>query len=413
MDHPPHQTSPARRAIVIGAGPAGLAAAEAMAGAGLAVTVLDAMPSAGRKFMMAGRGGLNLTHSEPLDAFLERYGASRERLEPALRAFPPDAMVAWSGALGQETFTGSSGRVFPRAMKASPLLRAWMRALADRGVDLKTRWRWTGWEGEALCFETPSGRETLHADAVVLALGGASWPRLGSDGGWAGMLAARGVAIAPFQPSNSGFETFWSEIFRRAHAGQPLKSARFSVGDRSARGEAIVTHGGLEGGAIYALSAPLRDAIAAEGSASLTIDLAPDLSAEDLARRLKAKPGVSMSNRLRKAGLSPVAAGLLRERDDGPTLPNDADDLAAIIKACGIRMTGVASMDRAISTAGGVSWESINADYSLTTDPNVFVCGEMLDWEAPTGGYLLQACMATGRAAGLGAAARVAAFFVA
>jgi len=396
--------SPRPHAVVIGAGPAGLAAAEVIAEAGVRVTLCDAMPSPGRKFLMAGRGGLNLTHSEPLDSFLDRYGPSRQSLEAAIHAFPPDALRDWTAGLGVETFVGASGRIFPVGLKASPLLRAWLRRLADLGVELRTRWRWTGFAGEALSFTTPDGATEFDPDVVVLALGGASWPRLGSDGGWTGALAARGVEIAPFRASNCGFHAGWSDLFRTAHAGQPLKSARFSFAGQSVRSEAMITERGIEGGAIYALSAALRDAVEQHGHADLVIDFAPDLSSDALAVRLSARPGQSTGNRLRKAGLSPTAASLLRERVEAVALPADPKDLAGVIKACTIRLGAPFPIDRAISTAGGVSWNSVNGDYSLKSDPRVFVCGEMLDWEAPTGGYLLQACFATGRAAGAAAA---------
>lgn len=394
------------RALVIGAGPAGLAAAEVLAQAGAAVTVCDAMPSPGRKFLMAGRGGLNLTHSEPLEAFLDRYGENRHRLEPAIRAFPPEALRQWAADLGVETFVGASGRVFPVGLKASPLLRAWLRRLAGMGVGLRTRMRWTGWSGDALTFETPDGAEQLSCETAVFALGGASWPRLGSDGGWAPAFAAHGVALTPFRPSNSGFHVAWSEVFRTAHAGQPLKSARFAFAGQSVRSEAMITDRGIEGGAIYSLSAALRDAVERDGKASLVIDLAPDLTADALAKRLAPRPSQSMGNRLRKAGLSPAAASLLRERVEGPALPQDPSSLTSLIKACPIPIGASFPIDRAISSAGGVRWEALNSDFSLKADPRIFVCGEMLDWEAPTGGYLLQACFATGRVAGLGAVAR-------
>jgi uncharacterized flavoprotein (TIGR03862 family) len=399
---------PSPEVLVIGAGPAGLAAAEVLAQAGVSVAIRDRMASPARKFLLAGRGGLNLTHSEPLADFLARYGAARPHLEPAIRAFPPEALRAWCEALGIETFVGSSGRVFPKAMKASPLLRAWLKRLDGLGVRLMPRSRFLGWSGDALGFQTPEGVVEETPRAAVFALGGGSWPRLGSDGSWTSAFADRGVEIAPLAPSNCGFIAGWSDIFRDKFEGQPIKPAAFSFGGESVRGEAIITRGGLEGGAIYALSARLRDAIRAEGHAELVIDAAPHASDEDLARRLgSASDGASLANRLRRAGLPPASAGLLRERVGGPALPADSHDLAALIKACPIRLTGVAPMERAISTAGGVSWESVNDDFSLKADPATFVCGEMLDWEAPTGGYLLQACFATGRAAGLGALAKL------
>jgi uncharacterized flavoprotein (TIGR03862 family) len=395
---------------VIGAGPAGLAAAEVLAEGGLSVTIHDRMASPARKFLLAGRGGLNLTHSEAPELFLSRYGAARPHLEPAIRAFPPDALRAWCEGLGQETFVGSSGRVFPRAMKASPLLRAWLARLDALGVRLQSRSRWTGWtSGSALQFETPDGAHTETPDVTIFALGGASWPRLGSDGDWVDHFASRGVAITPLRPANSGFRVDWSTVFRNRFAGQPLKTARYTFNGQSVRGESIVTADGIEGGAIYALSAILRDAIDANGSATLDLDLHPDTTPDAIAANLtrSAASGASMANRLRKAGLSPLAAALLRENISGPHLPADSADLAHRIKHTQIRLTATTSIDRAISTAGGIAWDGLNPDFSLRGDPGTFVCGEMLDWEAPTGGYLLQACFATGRAAAHGALASI------
>jgi len=396
-----------RRAIIVGAGPAGLAAAEVLAGAGVSVVIHERMPNPARKFLLAGRGGLNLTHSEPLEDFLTRYGAARDQLEPAIRAFPPEALRAWCEGLGVPTFVGSSGRVFPKSMKASPLLRAWLARLGSLGVELIARSRWSGWEDDALVFETPAGRRVEKSDMTVFALGGGSWPRLGSDGSWQDAFIAHGAEVEPLRPSNSGFLAAWSDIFKSKFAGEPLKRALFSFEGREARGEAMVTRNGIEGGAIYALSSALRDAIDTKGSAVLQIDLLPDVQQEALITRLSANPKDSLANRLRKAGLSPAAASLLREDVFGAALPTNPSALAERIKALEIRLTGVAAMDRAISTAGGVSWNSLNPDFSLKADPATFVCGEMLDWEAPTGGYLLQACFATGRAAAKGALSRL------
>jgi uncharacterized flavoprotein (TIGR03862 family) len=395
-----------RHAIVVGAGPAGLAAAEVLAQAGWRVAIHERMPNPARKFLLAGRGGLNLTHSEPLEQFLARYGAAQAQLEPAIRAFTPDDLRAWCEDLGVETFVGSSGRVFPKTMKASPLLRAWLARLGAMGVELVTRSRWTGWDGEAVTFETLEGVKREEADAVVLALGGASWPRLGSDGSWTEILAARGVGVTALRPANSGFHVEWSDLFRTRFAGLPIKPATFyfSPGIEAYKipGEAIITHEGIEGGAIYAMSSALRDAIAQTGRAFLTIDLAPQLSEVELANRLSSGPKTSMANRLRKAGVAPQAAGLIREDTSRKPLPVEPQLLARRIKTCTIRLTGAAPIARAISTAGGVSWDSVNADYSLKAIPRTFVAGEMLDWEAPTGGYLLQACFATGRSAAHG-----------
>nr|WP_316180599.1 MULTISPECIES: TIGR03862 family flavoprotein [unclassified Bradyrhizobium] len=396
------------KVAVIGAGPAGLMAAEVLAEGGTAVTVYDAMPSVARKFLMAGRGGLNLTHSEELPAFLARYREAAAWLEPAIRAFPPQRLRDWCEALGEPTFVGSSGRVFPRAMKASPLLRAWLRRLDAQGVRVELRHRWTGWDAdEHLTFETPAGARAVAADAVVLALGGASWPRLGSDGGWVPILAAKGVAIAPLRPANCGFTVAWSDIFRDRFEGRPLKGIALSFGDRGVRGEAVVTRDGIEGGAVYALSAELREAIALTGGAILHVALRPDLATADLITRLSAPRGKqSFSNVLRKAvQLSPVAIGLLQEaaRAHGLSLSSlPPDRLAALINAVPLKLTGTAGLARAISSAGGIAHDELDADYMLKRLPGVFAAGEMLDWEAPTGGYLLQASFATGAAAGRG-----------
>jgi uncharacterized flavoprotein (TIGR03862 family) len=397
------------KVAVIGAGPAGLMAAEVLAQGGAAVTVYDAMPSAGRKLLMAGRGGLNLTHSEPLSAFLARYREAASNLAAAIDAFPPQALRDWSEALGQPTFVGSSGRVFPQAFKASPLLRAWLRRLDSIGVQFALRHRWTGWDANGrLTFQTPDGPRDIEARATVLALGGASWPRLGSDRAWAESLAARGVKIAPLRPANSGFTVVWSDIFRDRFEGQPLKGVALSFGAHNVRGEAIVTRSGIEGGAIYALSAELREAIAASGQATLRIALRPDLDMTDLIARLSAPKGKrSLSNFLRKAAhLSPVAIGLLQEaaRTSGVSLASlSPTDLARLINAVPVQLTGTAPIARAISTAGGIAFDELDADFMIRRLPGVFAAGEMLDWEAPTGGYLLQASFATGAAAGRGA----------
>jgi len=395
---------------VIGGGPAGLMAAELLSAAGLAVTVHEKMPTLGRKLLMAGRGGLNLTHSEDLDAFKGRYAEAQPRLAPLIDALTPEALTAWANGLGQETFLGSSGRVFPRAMKASPLLRAWLARLEGQGVTFKTRSEWLGWDATgALRFKDADGVETTETpDATVLALGGASWARLGSDGAWAPWLADKGVALAPFQPSNSGFAVAWSDVFRERFAGQPLKGVALTFGDRTVKGDAMIAGYGLEGGAVYALSAPLRDAIAASGSATLEIDLRPSITRQALTARLhRGERGQSVATRLRKlVNLSPVETNLLREVH-GVDLPLDPGALAARIKNSPVTLTGAAPIDRAISTAGGVTFEAVDDDLMLTALPGVFVAGEMLDWEAPTGGYLLQACFATGAAAARGVLKRL------
>lgn len=395
---------------VIGAGPAGLMAAEVMAQAGCDVRLFDAMGSPGRKFLLAGRGGLNLTHSEDFETFLTRYGAAAH-LRPALEAFPPAALRQWCDDLGETSFVGTSGRVFPKSFKASPLLRAWLRRLATLNVSLAPRHRWIGWDtDDTLRFESPEGAISYRADAAVLALGGASWPRLGSDGTWTKILADAGVALAPLLPSNCGFGIGWSEKFRMRFAGEPIKGAAFSFNGGSVRGEAVITQNGIEGTAIYALSADLRDTILKTGEAIVQIALRPDLARDEIAARLKratqsGKP--SLSTLLRKAlKLSPIAIGLLYE---GALLRNenlsvrDIDTLTARINDVPIRMTSIAPIARAISTAGGVRFEAIDENFMLRDRPGVFVAGEMLDWEAPTGGYLLQASFATGAAAGRGA----------
>jgi uncharacterized flavoprotein (TIGR03862 family) len=399
---------PKSHIAIIGAGPAGLMAAEVLAQGGAGVTVYDAMPSAGRKFLLAGRGGLNLTHSEALPAFLARYGAAAPDLAPVIDAFSPANLRDWSEALGQPTFVGSSGRVFPQAFKASPLLRAWLRRLDALGVQLRLRHRWTGW-GDAghLMFETTDGPLAVDARATVLALGGASWPRLGSDGVWVETLAAKGVEISPLRPANCGFTVAWSEIFRDRFEGHPLKGVALSLGAHGVRGEAMITKTGIEGGAVYALSAELREAIAHSGQATLRIALRPDLDVSDLATRLSAPRGKqSFSNFLRKtAHLSPVGIGLVQEAliASGVSLPSlSPESLAGLINAVPVILNGVAPIARAISTAGGISFGELDADFMIRRLPGVFAAGEMLDWEAPTGGYLLQAAFATGAAAGRG-----------
>ena len=401
-------SAPPDQIAIIGAGPAGLMAAEVLAQGGAAVTIYDAMPSAGRKLLMAGRGGLNLTHSESLPQFLARYGNAMPRLKAAIEAFPPNALREWSEALRQPTFVGSSGRVFPQAFKASPLLRAWLRRLDASGVQFALRHRWIGWDDSGhLSFETPEGQRTVEAHATVLALGGASWPRLGSDGSWVEALTAKGVAISPLRPANCAFTVAWSDIFRDRFEGQPLKGMALSFGGHVVRGEAMITAAGIEGGAVYALSAPLREAVLARGQATLHVALRPDLDRSDFAARLAALRGKqSFSNWLRKAAhLSPVSIGLLQEAAmaSGVSLSQlAAAELAASINAVPVQLNGVAPMARAISTAGGIRFDELDDDLMLRRLPGVFAAGEMLDWEAPTGGYLLQASFATGAAAGRG-----------
>jgi uncharacterized flavoprotein (TIGR03862 family) len=394
--------------VVIGAGPAGLMAAEVLGRAGIAVTIYDGMASAGRKFLMAGRGGLNLTHSESLPAFVTRYREAAPHLARAVTDFPPAALRAWSEELGQPTFVGSSGRVFPNAFKASPLLRAWLRKLGSIGVNLELRHRWTGWDQDGrLLFQTADGERAIDARATVLALGGASWPRLGSDAAWAKTLNTKGVRISPLKPANCGFTASWSAIFRDRFEGQPLKAVELSFGSHSLRGEAMITRRGIEGGAIYALSAELREAIATSGRAKIDVALRPDVKTGDLIVRLSAPRGKqTFSNWLRKAAqISPVGIGLMQEAaiSSGVRLSSlTAADLATRINAVPIQLDGVDPIARAISSAGGVCFSEIDSQFMIRRLPGVFVAGEMLDWEAPTGGYLLQACFATGAAAGRG-----------
>ena len=390
---------------IIGGGPAGLAAAEVLARApGLDVTVYDAMPSVGRKFLMAGKGGLNLTHGEPLERFLARYGARENVLAPMVRAFDPGALRAWAEGLGVSTFVGSSGRVFPAEMKAAPLLRAWIRGLRLAGVHFRTRHRWRGWNGAALTFETPAGPVEETADAVILALGGGSWPSLGSDGTWAPVLQTAGAEIAPLRPANCGFDVGWSDHFRERFAGAPVKAvAGWTDSLPRQRGECVITETGVEGGLIYALSAPLRDRIARDGQALLMLDLAPGMSAGEVTTAVTRPRGkTSLATHLRKsAGIEGVKAGLLREIFTGEEMASP-QRLAQAIKALPLRLKAPRPLAEVISTAGGVRFESLDENLMLRARPGVFCAGEMLDWEAPTGGYLLTACFATGRAAASG-----------
>ncbi len=388
---------------IIGAGPAGLIAAERLSAAGHAVTIFERMPTPGRRFLMAGVGGLNVTHSEAFDAFMARYRQAADPLRPALEAFGPQEMRAWADGLGADTFTGSSGRVFPKVMKASPLLRAWLARLEEQGVVLETRHDWRGWDGDALVFETPEGSRRITPDATILAMGGASWPRLGADGSWVAPLGDAGVQVAPLRPSNCGIGVPWSARLIERFAGTPLKTIALTFGDETVCGEAVLTRGGLEGGAVYALSPLIRERLADGGDASLILDLKPGLVTATLAARLgKSRKGDSLSNTLRKsARLDPVAIALLREAD----LPRDPVSLAARIKAVPLAVTAVAGLDRAISTAGGVRFDALDDGLMLRDRPGTFIAGEMLDWEAPTGGYLLQASFATGVKAAQGATA--------
>ncbi len=385
-------------------------AAEVLSAAGVAVDVFDAMPSVGRKFLLAGKGGMNITHSEPFEDFLARYGARRARLAPVLRAFDPAALRAWVHGLGIGTFVGSSGRVFPTDMKAAPLLRAWLHRLRAQGVCFHPRHRWCGWDGAALRFTTPEGERRVAARAVILALGGGSWPQLGSDGRWTALLTARGIAVAPLRPANCGFDVTWSETFASRFAGEPVKAVVASLatadGTLARQGEFTVTATGVEGSLVYALSAALRDAIVVQGFALLTLDLAPGRSVQQLTEALARPRGRdSMANHLRKrAGISGVKAGLLREYLPAEAFADPAR-LAAAIKALPMPLVAPRPIEEAISSAGGVKFEALDEHLMVRALPGVFCAGEMLDWEAPTGGYLLTACFATGRAAGLGALA--------
>ena len=380
---------------VIGGGPAGLMVAEVLAQSGCAVTIYDQMPSLGRKFLMAGIGGLNLTHSEDFDSFVGRY-RSDFPLREIIEAFGSDDLIDWCHSLGQETFIGSSGRVFPKAFKASPLLRSWIRRLDSLGVTILTRHRWTGWVGDVMTFETPKGETVVKADAVVLAVGGASWPRLGSDGAWREVVGQEGIETAKFKPSNCGFEIGWRKHVGSRFGGVPLKSIACRFNGESVSGEALITENGIEGGVIYALSAPLRDEIERSGFAVLQMDLKQGLSEADLSSKLsRSRSGDSLSNRLRKAGLLPAAIAVLRE--GVRPLPEASDELAAAIKAVPITLNHYSGIERAISTAGGICPDAVDERSMLRARPGTFVAGEMLDWEAPTGGYLLQGCFASGR----------------
>lgn len=383
--------------VIAGAGPAGLMAAEILARGGAKVTVHDRMPSPARRLLMAGRGGLNLTHSEPVTEMIGRYGERSDRIAPLLEAFPPTALRDWAEGLGQATFVGTSGRVFPRVLKASPLVRAWLTRLTDLGVDIRLRSTWTGWDPDGRPrFRGADGVEVGQAaDALLLALGGASWPRLGSDGGWTGLLDAAGIPPAPLRPANCGFVADLSPVFAARHAGAPLKAVEIRFGEATARGDVVLTRRGLEGGAVYALSARLRDAVESTGEAWVSIDLRPDRNIDDLAARVARQARkASLATRLRKAlSLSPAAIALVR--DAGPP-PANPVALARLIKSVPVRLVATSGLERAISTAGGVRFEDLDPGLQLRARPGVWVAGEMIDWEAPTGGYLLQAVFATG-----------------
>ncbi len=396
-------------AAVVGGGPGGLMAAEVLASAGVAVTVYEQMPSVGRKLLLAGRGGLNLTHSEGLPKLLGRYGPAEAQLATAISAFGPDDLRAWCAGLGQDTFVGSSGRVFPTAMRATPLLRAWLARLDALGVELAVRSRWRGWDQTgALVVERPGGQELLHPDVTVLALGGATWPRVGADGAWVPVLRAARVAVAPLRPANCGFVVAWSPVFAERFAGASLKNVSLSHRGASVRGDTTITTTGIEGGPVHVLSASLRDAIEADGSATLHADLHPDLSVAELRARLaRGRARDSRSSILKRVGgLQPVAAGLLREAN-GNRLPGDAAGLARAVKEVRLTLAATEPLARAISTAGGVALTELDDTFMLRRRPGVYVVGEMSDWEAPTGGYLLQATFSTAVLAARAAIARL------
>jgi hypothetical protein len=401
-------------ATVIGGGPAGLIAAEQLAAAGVTVTVYDHKPSLGRKFLLAGRGGLNITHSEPLPTFLERYGSIPTQLAAALEAFGPDDLREWCAGLGEPTFVGSTGRVFPESFRATPLLRAWLRRLTELGVQAATRTRWLGWTPDGSNrFEGADGVEfAVHSDVTVFALGGASWPRVGSDGGWVEPFEAAGIAVTRLRPANVGVRVAWTKQFAGRLEGQPLKNVSIAVGPNAnggVRGDPVITRSGLEGGPIYALSAPIREALDASGACELTFDLHPDQSVERLVERLaRRRPKDSTTTWLRRSiGLHPAMIGVLREAT-GNVLPADPTELARLVKRVPVRVVDTMPIDRAISTAGGVQFTELDDSLMLTRQPGTFVAGEMLDWEAPTGGYLLQASFSTGVAAARGALASLA-----
>jgi uncharacterized flavoprotein (TIGR03862 family) len=398
--------------VIIGGGPAGLMAAEAAITAGATVELYDAMPSVGRKFLLAGKGGLNLSHSEPMESFLSRYGTRRALIEPTIRLFPPAALVAWARELGVETFVGTSGRIFPTDLKAAPLLRAWLRRLRQTGVRFYVRHRWRGWDEQStLHFTTPDGASQVQANAVVLALGGGSWPHFGSDGAWVQFLSERQVPIAPLKPANCGFDVQWSEHFGTRFAGHPVKTVEVITKTVDGivirhRGEFVITANGVEGGIIYMISAAARDVITTEGTVTLRLDLVPDRSLQRLTDDLsRPRSKRTMSTHLkRQAGIMGVKAGLIREVVPHEVFTDPAH-LATALKSLPLTLVAPRPLEEAISTAGGVSFEALDTSLMLRSFPGVFCAGEMLDWEAPTGGYLLTGCLATGRLAGGAAAA--------
>jgi uncharacterized flavoprotein (TIGR03862 family) len=390
---------------IIGGGPAGLMAAEVLIQRGVKVDVYDSMPSLGRKFLMAGRGGLNLTHSEPFEQFISHYGKRKNEVEKWLKDFTPDDLREWARGLGVETFVGTSNRVFPKEMKSSPLLRAWLKRLDDAGVKFHLRHRWVGFSAQGeIKFETPEGEKTVHADAVILSLGGGSWAKLGSDGAWVKWLEQAKVKVAALKPANCGFDVAWSAHFRERFDGQPIKSVVLSFGSFRQQGEFIFTKDGVQGSLIYAASAMIRDEIEANGKAVIMLDMSPDRSHEWLAEKLsKPRGSRSMASHLEKTvGLKGVKVGLLHEFMSKEEFANP-EQLASFIKQLPIPLIAPRPLDEAISSAGGVVFESLDENLMIQSMPGIFCAGEMLDWEAPTGGYLLTACFASGRVAGLGA----------
>jgi uncharacterized flavoprotein (TIGR03862 family) len=390
-----------RHAVIIGGGPAGLMAAEVISAQGIKVDIYDAMPSVGRKFLMAGKSGLNITHSEPFNKFVSRYGHHQAHIEPLLKTFGPEQLLDWVHGLGIQTFTGSSGRVFPKEMKASPLLRAWLQRLNAAGVKFHLRHKLTRLSpGRTLHFDTPEGTITVKADVVLLALGGGSWRRLGSDGAWVDWLRQAGVKVAPLRPSNCGFEVHWSSHFKEKYEGHPVKSVIMKAGNLRQQGEFVITRDGIEGSLVYAASCVLRDEIEKHGRAVIHLDLAPDVSEQQLRAKLGRPRGSrSMANHLEKTtGIKGVKAGLLREFV--PKEEFNESRLAAWIKNVPVLLVATSSIDKAISSAGGISFDSLDDHLMLKKIPGIFCAGEMLDWEAPTGGYLLTACFSSGYAAG-------------
>ncbi|MBL4615541.1 MAG: TIGR03862 family flavoprotein [Magnetovibrio sp.] len=388
---------------IIGGGPAGLMAAEMLSDQGLDVHIYDAMPSLGRKFLMAGKSGLNLTHNEDFQEFMGRFGAAQERLESSLTAFGPKDIQGWAHDLGIKTFVGTTGRIFPKDFKAAPLLRAWLRRLRQKGVIIHVRHKWSGWADDALRFSTPDGETTVTARATILGLGGGSWPKLGSDGSWVVALQGKGIDLAPLRPANCGFDVDWSEHIKNKFAGEPLKGVQLNFRGHKARGDVVVSMDGLESGPIYNLSAPLRDAIEADGKAVMYIDLSPEKTTDQLSKALEQPRGKkSMATHLKnKTKISGVKAALLHEVLDKEVFTNPLL-LAASIKALPMTVVRPRPLSEAISSAGGVKLDELDDTFMLNALPGVFCAGEMLDWEAPTGGYLLSACFATGRVAGQG-----------